>query len=221
MFEKGSMDDAFSRTLCLHISFLIPPTLEIEIPINIQCASIIGVGLLYMNSANRLMTEIFLNRIGKKFLGEKNSNKMIYFSACLGITIGLINLGMGKTNISGDLHLEEKMIKFINGGKKNDKINSYQLDNDKGSSLIENEEININLTAPAAYIALGFIFLQTRNQNIANKIDFPKNLYELESKKPFLIYFSILTKNMILWDNIIPEKEYIFSQVKIMIIVDP
>jgi anaphase-promoting complex subunit 1 len=174
-----------------------------------------------MNSANRLMTEIFLNRIGKKLQAEKNSNKMNYFSVCLGITIGLINLGMGKTNISGDLNLEEKLIKFINGGKKYDKVNSFQFDSDKGSSLIENEEININLTAPAAFIALGFIFLQTRNKVVANKIDFPKNLYELESKKPFQIYFAILTKNLILWDNIRPEKEFIFSQVKLINNKDP
>ena len=207
------MDDAFSRTLCLHISFLIPPTLEIDIPINIQCASIIGIGLLYMNSANRLMTEIFLNRIGKKLQSEKNSNKMNYFSICLGITIGLINLGMGKINISGDLNLEEKLIKFINGGKKNDINSTFQSENEKIIYQIDNEEININLTAPAAFIAIGFIYIQTRNKNVANKIDFPKNLYELESKKPFQIYFAILTKNLILWDNILPNNEFIYSQV--------
>ena len=46
--KLSSMEETLSRTLCLHISFLIPTSLEISIPMNIQCSAVIGIGLLYL-----------------------------------------------------------------------------------------------------------------------------------------------------------------------------
>jgi hypothetical protein len=59
----GSMDEAFSRTLCLHIPFLLPPNFEIEINVNVQSAAIIGAGLIYASTNHRLMTEVNIIRI--------------------------------------------------------------------------------------------------------------------------------------------------------------
>ena len=41
----GKMDENTSKTLCLHIPNLIPPTYDIEISINVQTAAIVGIGL--------------------------------------------------------------------------------------------------------------------------------------------------------------------------------
>lgn len=56
----GSMDDLDTRTFCIHIPYLLPPSLAIEISLTIQSAAVVGAGLLYKGTSNRLMTEMLL-----------------------------------------------------------------------------------------------------------------------------------------------------------------
>ncbi len=201
----SSMEETLSRTLCLHISFLIPSTLEITIPMIIQCSAVIGIGLIYMKSGNRLMTEMLLNQIGKV---SNNNDKNIdlkhldSYNLCLGFAIGLINLGLGKANSNYDLNYENKLISLIsNSGNYIDE----NLDNQN--------VINLNRTSIAAYACLTISFLQSKNSKIASKMKIPENLYQLDSFKPFNLYLSILGKNLILWDNIYPSENWIYSNI--------
>ena len=43
----GSMDDVDTRTLCIHIPYLLPPTMNIELSLAIQSAAVFSAGLLY------------------------------------------------------------------------------------------------------------------------------------------------------------------------------
>lgn len=123
----SSMEESTSRTLCLHISYLIPPNLDINFPMSVQCAAIFSLGLLYQSTCNRLMTEMLLNQIGKKKNLEKTQNMSLIdsYNLCLGFSIGLINLALGNHAkiLNEDLKLEEKLLNFANGGKKFDIIN--------------------------------------------------------------------------------------------------
>ena len=54
--RRGSMHNAIAKMLCLHIPSLHPPTfteLELEVPAVVQIAALMGVGLLYQDSAHR------------------------------------------------------------------------------------------------------------------------------------------------------------------------
>lgn len=56
-----------SKMLCLHIPALLPAGFaEMEIPIVMQSAALLGVGLLYQGTAHRLMTEVLLAEIGRR-----------------------------------------------------------------------------------------------------------------------------------------------------------
>ena len=201
----SSMEETLSRTLCLHISFLIPSTLEITIPMIIQCSAVIGIGLIYMKSGNRLMTEMLLNQIGKV---SNNNDKNIdlkhidSYNLCLGFAIGLINLGLGKTNSNYDLNYEDKLISLISN------CNNYV-----DESLDNQNWVNLNRTSTAAYACLTISFLQSKNNKIAAKMKIPENLYQLDSFKPFNLYLSLLGKNLILWDNIYPSETWIYSNI--------
>jgi hypothetical protein len=213
----SSMEDALSRTLCLHIAYLIPSNLEINIPVTIQSAASVGLGLLYLGSGNRLMTEMLLEQIGKKF-AEKNINiiniESYYLS--LGFAVGLINLGLGKGHNKQDLKLEDKLLNFANGGKKIDQsqqINNILIQTKPHITYVEENEVNYKITAVCAYACLTLIFLKTKNQTLANKIKTPKNLVELNIFRPFNFYLALLTKNLIIWDNIAPNEDWIYSQI--------
>ena len=213
--KLGSMEETLSRTLCLHISFLIPTSLEISIPMNIQCSAVMGIGLLYLKSDNRLMTEMLINQIGKisnnndKGFDLKHLNS---YNLSLGFAIGLINLGHGKINSKHENNYEDKIFSmiYLNNNNQYGKDNKSILDNNTNiinnqtgnNNSTNNKMININQTTPAGFACLTLFYLQTKNNNILSKIKTPENLYQLDSFKPFHLYLAILCKNLISWDNI-------------------
>ena len=73
--------------------------------------------------------------------------------------------------------------------------------------------MNINLTSISAYASLSLIYLKTNNYNVANKINIPINLYQLNSWKPFNLYLAILSRNLILWDTIEYSENWINKQI--------
>ena len=231
--KLSSMEESLSRTLCLHISYLIPSSLEINIPMTIQCAASVGLGLLYLGTGYRLMTEMLLNQIGKKIANEKimNINNIEAYNLSLGFSIGLINLGLGKASLNEDLKLEEKLINFANGGKKLD-ISSNNNDSLRGKSygdpyitgsslynkpspttFVEEFEVNTKLTAPAAYACLTLTYLQTENVQVSNSIKIPNNLFQLDNFKSIHIYLAKLAINLINWRKIEANEEWIYSQI--------
>ena len=214
--KLGSMEETLSRTLCLHISFLIPTSLEISIPMNIQCSAVIGIGLLYLKSDNRLMTEMLINQIGKisnnndKGFDLKHLNS---YNLSLGFAIGLINLGHGKINSKHENNYEDKIFSMIYLNDNKSLINDKTFLDNNGNSILNNQGnnnntnqnnkmININQTTPAGFACLTLYYLQTKNNNILSRIKTPENLYQLDSFKPFHLYLAILCKNLISWDNI-------------------
>ncbi len=61
------------------------------------------------------------------------------------------------------------------------------------------------------------IYLKSNNKNISNKIKIPENIYELNSWKPLNLYLAILTKNLILYDEIEKSENWITNQIPFFI----
>ena len=163
------MDDHDTRTLCIHIPYLLPPSLSIEISLSIQSAAVIGAGLLYKGTSNRLMTEMLLAQIGRKPLSDKAIEREGYALAS-GIALGLVNLGIG-SEMQGisDLKLNERLIRFVEGGKTIDLPQSmlsmnFNHDNTKCSAIKEGDMVNVHITSPGALIALALIHLKSNNE---------------------------------------------------------
>ena len=127
--KLSSMKEILSRTLCLHISFLIPTSLEISIPMNIQCSAVIGIGLLYLKSDNRLMTEMLINQIEKISINNDKGFDLKHlnsYNLSLGFAIGLINLGHGKLNSKNNNNYEEKIFSMIYLNNNNFSLNTKE-----------------------------------------------------------------------------------------------
>mmetsp|Transcript_42600 Transcript_42600/g.40868 ORF Transcript_42600/g.40868 Transcript_42600/m.40868 type:complete len:173 (+) Transcript_42600:1014-1532(+) len=172
------MDDHDTRTLCIHIPYLLPPSLSIDISLSIQSAAVIGAGLLYKGTSNRLMTEMLLAQIGRKPLSDKSIEREGYALAS-GVALGLVNLGIG-SQMQGisDLNLNERLIRFVEGGRMIDLPKSmlsvnFNHDNAKCSAIKEGDMVNVHITSPGAAIALALIHLKSNNASIANKLSMP------------------------------------------------
>ena len=80
-----------------------------------------------------------LTQIGKGPLNNKNSDRESYTLAA-GLALGLVNLGSG-SSLPGmsDLNIDERLIRFIEGGKRMDELPSMKPTNEgeKCSSVKE------------------------------------------------------------------------------------
>jgi anaphase-promoting complex subunit 1 len=62
---------------------------------------------------------------------------------------------------------------------------SSNFNNDnKCSSIREGDRVNVHVTAPAALVALGLIFLKSNNRNVANRITVPNSFSTIEACNP-------------------------------------
>ena len=85
---------------------LLPPSIDVEIPINVQTSALIGIGLLHKGTCNRTMTEMALSQIGKRPSSDKCLEREGY-SLAAGWSLGMICLGMrDKKESFRDLELE-------------------------------------------------------------------------------------------------------------------
>ena len=218
----GSMDDALSRTLCLHIPFLLPPSFEIDISMPIQSAAILGAGLLYFGTSHRLMTEMILSQIGRKPLSDRCMDREVY-ALCAGFALGFVNINYAEKAIGlSDLQLDERLIRLIEGGKVMDPPLSMLSANmnaeiSKCSSVLEGENVNIHITAPGAIMALTIIHMQTNNETIARRLEIPGTFYALEHAKPFHILLKIVAKNLIMWNSIEGTEEWLRGQMPTLV----
>lgn len=79
----------------------------------------------------------------------------------------------------------------------------------KCSSVLEGMEVNVELTAPGALMALALMHLRSENAKIAKQIKIPSNFYELEYAKPSHLLLKILARNLILWSKIKPTEDWL------------
>lgn len=71
-----------------------------------------------------------------------------------------------------DLKLNERLIRFVEGGKTIDLPQSmlaanFNHDNTKCSAIKEGDMVNVHITSPGAVIALALIHLKSNNEQIA------------------------------------------------------
>lgn len=72
--------------------------------------------------------------------------------------------------------------------------------------------VNIDVTAPAATLALGLMFFRTGNEAVAHWMAPPDTSYLLDLVRPDLLLLRIFARGLILWDDIKPTEEWLQSQ---------
>ncbi|GKY95209.1 hypothetical protein MPSEU_000483900 [Mayamaea pseudoterrestris] len=225
--RRGSCDLAVSKMLCLHIPSLIPNHFSaIDVASTVQTAAITGTGLLYIKSSNRMITEFLLNEIGRR--PESDSavfDREAYTLAC-GIALGMVNLRIGNKNDSdgraqglADLHLDDRLNTYIKGGvdkeerQRNretwDRFSMPSLtssgDGEHCSTVFEGDQVNNDLTAPAATLALALMYMKTGNQTIAFMLDLPDTQFLLEFIRPDFLSLRVIARTLILWNDVEPS----------------
>uniref|UniRef100_A0A3B3ZG24 Uncharacterized protein n=1 Tax=Periophthalmus magnuspinnatus TaxID=409849 RepID=A0A3B3ZG24_9GOBI len=215
--KLGTMDMSVTRLLSIHIPALLPPTsTELDVPHNVQVAAVIGIGLVYQGTGHRHNAEVLLSEIGRppgpemEYCTDRES-----YSLAAGLALGMVCLGHG-SNLIGmtDLNVPEQLYQYMVGGhrraqpgasRERHKSPSYQIK--------EGDTINVDVTCPGATLSLAMIYLKTNNRSIADWLKPPDTWFLLDFIKPEFLLLRTLARCIIMWDEILPNAEWVKSNI--------
>eukprot|EP00871_Galdieria_phlegrea_P003648 jgi/Galph1/4284/GphlegSOOS_G2887.1 len=211
---RGTMENATTKMLCIHIHHFNPLSFsqpDWDIPISVQAAACLGLGLIYQATCHRLMVEGLLSEMTRKPGPCTSLNQRQSFSLATGFGLGLICLGMGsKSTALEDLHLEEQLYALIDGKKtKSSKTTRQGFIIDSNPNLILEDMPNLDVTAPAALIALCLMYVQSNEERVAHHLVIPQTINDLERLRPDHLYLRILCQQMILWDSVEASEDFL------------
>ncbi|XP_075158873.1 anaphase promoting complex subunit 1 [Haematobia irritans] len=214
--HRGTMNNTTTKLLSVHIEALLPATaLELDIPQNIQVASLMGIGLLYQGTAKRHIAEVLLQEVGRPPGPEmENSIERESYALTAGLALGLVTLGQGESPAGlRDLQLPDTLHYYMVGGNKRlltgSQKEKYKL---PSFQVREGEQVNIDVTAPGATLALGLMFFNTDNKAVAEWMNPPNTRYLLDLVRPDLLLLRTIAHGLIMWSEIQADEEWLHNQ---------
>lgn len=239
----GTSDEKISKMLCLHIrpfnlaGFAVP---DFQISIHVQTAAILGLGFLHVGSCeNVLLDGLFSELEYRPKPGDSiDDREGLAFAA--GAAIGLICLGHGSSAFdAADRRKVDRLILYANGisseetdlfnglgcGSRN-KLNSNEAGLDRGnttlaesesSRVLEGHYVNTDVVSPGALMALALIYMKCNERRVAERLTIPDSLYSIDRARPDHVYLRLLTKSIIMWDDIEASVEWIQDVVPLLL----
>ncbi|XP_023752890.1 anaphase-promoting complex subunit 1 [Lactuca sativa] len=215
---RGTMQPAISKSLYVHIparhSSSFP---ELELPTLLQSAALVSVGLLYEGSAHPQTMQILLGEIGRRSGGDNVLEREGY-AVSAGFSLGLVALGRGLDATGFMDTLVGKLFQYAGSKEfhleRSHLSNGSMDDHNRGSGqMMDGTQINIDVTAPGAIIALGLMYLKTESQVILSRLCIPQTHFELQYVRPDFIMLRVISRNLIMWSRIYPSEDWIQGQI--------
>lgn len=199
----GSGNKHVTKLLAVHTpAFLPSPDVDLNVPLTTQSAGLVGVGLLYMGSKNRRMAEVALHQISRSDLAQPDINNECReaYTMAAAVSFGMIMLGKGaSTSSPADISLLSRLRVLLHGGGPR-----------TGSGK---RDFDINLTSPAAALALGLMYLKTGRQDVADIMTIPDTVATLNLIQPNFLLVRTIARNLIMWENIRPTQKWLVDQI--------
>ncbi|GLB44114.1 putative anaphase promoting complex subunit 1 [Lyophyllum shimeji] len=199
----GSGNQHVTKLLAVHTPALLPtPNVDLNVSLMTQAAGLAGVGLLYLGTKNRRMAEVCLNQISRRDLVQpdlSNEHREAYTYAAA-LAFGMIMLGKGST-IPADIALISRLSILIHG------------EAGVATRKTMHPPFDINLTSPAATIALGLMYLRTERQDIADILTIPDTVLALNRIQPSFLLIRTIARALIMWDAVAPTGDWLVTQI--------
>lgn len=145
----------------------------------------------------------------------ENSVDRESYALAAGLALGLVTLKQGgQPSGLADLGLPDMLHYYMVGGNKRSFTGS-QKDKYKVSSfqIREGYTVNLDVTAPGATLALGLMYIQSGNKAVADWMKPPETQYMFDFVRPDFLMLRIISRSLILWDDIRPSIHWVESQV--------
>ncbi|KAF9476890.1 hypothetical protein BDN70DRAFT_838543, partial [Pholiota conissans] len=201
--HAGTGNEHVTKLLAVHSPAMLPtPTVDLNVPLVTQAAGLYGVGLVYLGTRNRRMAEVCLSQISRRDLVQpdlSNEHREAYTYATA-LAFGMIMLGKGST-IPADLVILKRLSILIHG------------DTQRMTGYKTKTTFDINLTSPAASIALGLMYLRTGRKDVADILTIPDTIVSLNAVQPTFLLIRTIARALIMWDDVVPNNEWLIRQI--------
>ncbi|MBN3279981.1 APC1 protein, partial [Polyodon spathula] len=137
------------------------------------------------------------------------------YSLAAGLALGMVCLGHGSNLIGmSDLNVPEQLYQYMVGGHRRSQAGINREKHKSPSYQIkEGDTINVDVTCPGATLALAMIYLKTNNRSIADWLRAPDTMFLLDFIKPEFLLLRTLARCLIMWEEILPNAQWINSNV--------
>lgn len=199
---RGTMDAKLTRVLSVHVVALLPQgASDLIVSTSVQAAGVMGIGLLYLESQHRRMSEILLSQVnGNVLVGEKSVSDESYRLAA-GLALGYVNLGKANDlKMLNDTHVVDKLLDIA--------VSLKDMQSDEA----------FDKSMAGAILALGFIYLKTNDEVLAKKLAIPDTYQILDYVRPDLLLLRAVAKNLIMWDHVGKSRTWIESQIPLVVL---
>lgn len=78
--------------------------------------------------------------------------------------------------------------------------------------VLEGSLVNLDVTSPAATLALTLMFLKTNERTVADMLVLPDTTFNLDFIRPSCILLRVVARSLIMWDSIQPTQEWVMQQ---------
>ena len=203
----GTADEKVAALLSVHLTALHPPNSS---PLNVsgmtQAAGLVGIGLLYLGTKKRTLAEIMIRELcGIKVISIEDATACREaYALSAGFSFGLIMLGKGNEPTptgGGETGLLKTFRDLILGE------NDRPLPGSTPSSHL----IDVNITSPAATMALALMYLKTEKKEVAALLEIPSNARRLDYVRSDLLLLRTLGRCLIMWETVASSKEWVES----------
>ncbi|KAF3987089.1 hypothetical protein FT663_04598 [Candidozyma haemuli var. vulneris] len=194
---KGTMDNKLTKVLSVHAVALLPQGAnDLNVPNTVQSAGLIGIGLLYLETQHRRMSDILLSQVSGTVSHIEHDEEFEGYMLAAGLALGFVNLGKGD-DLRGvnDTHVVDKLLSISTSMRDS----QSELESDKSGS--------------AAIMALAFMYMRTENRIIADKLEVPSSEHLLDYVRPDLLLLRTVAKNLIMWNQIRATTQWVDSQI--------
>mmetsp|Transcript_32182 Transcript_32182/g.96812 ORF Transcript_32182/g.96812 Transcript_32182/m.96812 type:complete len:347 (+) Transcript_32182:2649-3689(+) len=178
----------------------------------------------YLTSGHehRLMTEFLLGEMSGIMHSDRICDREAYALAA-GVALGMITLGKGGSHEAAglnDLRISQRLHHAISGSRRG-KVTCPGLVKPVRSDMSiragrsrrqASEELNTDMTAPGAILAMGLYYIQTNSAAAAAWLQLPDTQVLLNTVRPDLQLLRVVARAIILWNTIRPSIEWVESQ---------
>lgn len=190
--ELGSGNAKLTKVLSVHVPALLPAgSNDLKVHSDIQTAAILGIGLVYLETQHRRMTEVLWSQL----YSEEDHSEFFRFAS--GLSLGLTNLCRGpKLGALVDFEIIEKLERLVTTVK--DDIRNFP---------------QISASQAGATTALMLMFLQSNKAEVAEKLSLPRSQAQAAYYRPDLLFTRSFAYHLVMWDDIGDTQEWIENAV--------
>mmetsp|Transcript_43891 Transcript_43891/g.171553 ORF Transcript_43891/g.171553 Transcript_43891/m.171553 type:complete len:1427 (-) Transcript_43891:119-4399(-) len=219
--NKGSMHPAASKLLCLHVRHFNDVGFsqsDWNVSLPVQAAACVGLGLLYLGSTHRSIAEGMIRELTRRPSPSQDPTGREGLALAAGLSLGMVCLGSGgMSRTLSDLRVEDRLSKFIVGGKIDNAPLEVVLESQgevetEPQLVREATAVDIGVSAPGAIMALGLIYLRTNDASALRWLPIPASRFEIQLVRPYHILLRVFARALIMWDSVTATKEWIAEQ---------